>query len=724
MLRAEIDGSISFSGAYELKIDESGESAALKGASLNLNSVSFEDPEEDVKASFESLSFEGIEARWPENRVVIESVAVRAPKAQLVRGESGELILPLKTGSAAENNGRATPSEETGIAVDALIKSVILSSGSVDLIDRSLANEKTLGLREIEFEGSNIAPFDRSVTAQVGLELTLVSGGSVELDSQANLASQEASGSLRIADLELPAFQEYVSQYANALIESGSPSLDVEYEYADSGETIRIGSSLNIEAMELRDISNGDPILAFEKLEVLEARYEDEAASVANVTLVDPVVTIALEESGLNLGRVAKAELEEPIEEQGQAMAQDDRDPLPVAVSLASSSLDGGTVNLVDRTLDTEHQSRLGNLSVKLENLSTAGEEPASIAVAGVFDRGGSLRFAGDLLPLDFKYNSAVRLDLNDFDLSATAPYWEKYLGRGLNKGMLNVEARINIKDSQLDGSNGILIDQLTLGEKVESEDSLGLPIGLAVAILKDREGKMELPPIKLSGDLDDPSVSVSGIVMKALGNIIFKIATSPFAVLGNIAGAGGSEDLSKAPFEAGKFAIEGDVKGRLDKLAKILVERPGLKIEISSVVAEALESDLLRKAKIASQAVLLAGGDSERSDPIVLLDFFDESAYEEQLKSVYRDVMGLVVEEIATAIDTEVSEETSGSIEVENEPVMEEGGKGLFKNVARLLRTVTGQKGKPDSDGEEVAVVAVDAEQEIVAEAPVPPVV
>jgi len=85
-----------------------------------------------------------------------------------------------------------------------------LSSGSVDLIDRSLANEKTLGLREIEFEGSNIAPFDRSVTAQVGLELTLVSGGSVELDSQANLASQEASGSLRIADLELPAFQEYV----------------------------------------------------------------------------------------------------------------------------------------------------------------------------------------------------------------------------------------------------------------------------------------------------------------------------------------------------------------------------------------------------------------------------------------------------------------------------------------------------------------------------------
>lgn len=462
-----------------------------------------------------------------------------------------------------------------------------------------------------------------------------------------------------MSDLELPAFQKYVSQYANALVESGKLDLEVEYDYADSGETLSVDSNLGIGGLDVRDSSSLEPILSFESLQVTQASYSGETASIASIDLENPVVSIALEEEGLSLSRIAKADAEEAGEDPAEEEVVEEGDSLPVALILENFSMKGGQVNLVDRTLDTAHQSSLEDLSVELENFSTSAEEPASISVKGAFDRGGSISFDGDLLPLDFKYSTAVRMDLSDFDLSITAPYWKKYLGRGLDKGMLNIEAQIDISESQLDGSNGILIDQLTLGEKVESEDSLGLPIGLAVAILKDREGKMELPPIKLSGDLDDPSVSVSGIVMKALGNIIVKIATSPFAMLGNIAGAGGNEDLSKAPFEIGGFSIEGDVKGRLDKIAKILIERPGLNVEVSSVVAEAPEIGLLRKAKIASMARSLSGEDSFGSDPIALLESFDESAYEEQLKSVYRDFMGLVVEEVSEVLETEVPEDS-----------------------------------------------------------------
>ena len=548
-------------------------------------------------------------------------------------------------------------------------------------------------------------------------------GGNIEVDGQSNLASQEANGSLRVSDLELPAFQKYVSQYANALVESGKLNLEVEYSYADSGETLGVDADLGIAALDIRDSLSREPILSFESLQVTQTSYENDAENIASIVLEKPIVSIALEDEGLNLGRIAKAEGEEGGEELVDEEVVEDAEPLPIALSLESFSMKGGKVNLIDRTLETAHQSRLEELSVELENLLTTAEEPASISVAGALERGGSIRFEGDLLPLDFKYSSAVRMDLSDFDLSATAPYWKKYLGRGLDKGMLNVEAQIDINESQLDGSNGILIDQLTLGEKVESEDSLGLPIGLAVAILKDREGKMELPPIKLSGDLDDPSVSISGIVMKALGNIIIKIATSPFAMLGNIAGAGGDEDLSKAPFEVGAFSIEGEVKGRLDKIAKILSERPGLNIEVSSVVAEAPESELLRRAKIASKALSLSGEGSVSSDPIALLESFDQSAYEEQLKSVYRDVMGIVVEEVSAALETEVTEESLASLEEEEESQPEEDEKGLLKNVARLLRNVAGQKDTPEPESEEVAETVV-AEREGAVETIVPAVI
>ena len=722
-LRAEIAGSFSFSGAYEFEISDSEEIAVLRSGSLSLNSVNFDDPENDVEASFNRLAIEGIEALWPDNRIVIDSIALVAPEAQLVRGENGEMLLPLRAGIVNEDGANVDSSEESETAVDVLVKSLTLSSGSVDLIDRSLTEEDTMGLRDVHFEGANVAPFDQGETAQLALSFSLTGGGNVEIDGQSNLASQRANGSLRVSDLELPAFQKYVSQYANALIESGKLDLEVEYNYGNSGETLDVDAALGIAALDIRDSSNKEPIFSFESLQVTKASYGSDSANIASIALENPVVSLALEDEGLNLSRITKAQTEESDADLAEEEVAEDAESLPIALSLERFSMKGGKMNLIDRTLDTAHQSSLGDLSMELENLSTVAEEPASISVIGAFDRGGSIRFEGELLPLDFKYNSAVRLDLSDFDLSVTAPYWKKYLGRGLDKGMLNVEALIDINESQLDGSNGIFIDQLTLGEKVESEDSLGLPIGLAVAILKDGEGKMELPPIKLSGDLDDPSVSISGIVMKALGNIIIKIATSPFAMLGNIAGAGGDEDLSKAPFEVGKFSIEGDIKSRLDKIAKILAERPGLKIEVSSIVAESRESELLRRAKIASKALSLSGEGSVNSDPIALLDSFDENAYEERLKSVYRDIMGLVVEEVSATPEMEIPEESLESKELEEESSTLEDEKGLWKNVARLLKNVRSQKDTPETKSEDLAET-VEASQEGAVEAIDPPVI
>jgi hypothetical protein len=97
------------------------------------------------------------------------------------------------------------------------------------------------------------------------------------------------------------------------------------------------------------------------------------------------------------------------------------------------------------------------------KNVSSEKGEKAALAIAGSFDGGGAFSFAGDLEPLDFRNYSSLKLDLSSFDLSATAPYWRKYLGRGLDKGMLNVEASFDINENILDGANGIMIDQLTL---------------------------------------------------------------------------------------------------------------------------------------------------------------------------------------------------------------------------------------------------------------------
>ena len=55
---------------------------------------------------------------------------------------------------------------------------------------------------------------------------------------------------------------------------------------------------------------------------------------------------------------------------------------------------------------------------------------------------------------------------------------------------------------------NKVVIDQLTLGDRVESPQATKLPVGLAVTLLRDHEGKINLD-IPVTGRIDDPEFSV-----------------------------------------------------------------------------------------------------------------------------------------------------------------------------------------------------------------------
>ncbi len=130
----------------------------------------------------------------------------------------------------------------------------------------------------------------------------------------------------------------------------------------------------------------------------------------------------------------------------------------------------------------------------------------------------------------------------------------------------------------------------------MDSPEAVSLPIKLAVALLKDREGNIELD-LPVSGSLDDPQFKIGKVILTVLKNLIVKIVTSPFAALGAL--AGGGEELSYLEFDAGVGTISVENALKLDKLAKILYERPALKLDIQGSIAP--EAD-----RAALQALLL----------------------------------------------------------------------------------------------------------------------
>ena len=160
-----------------------------------------------------------------------------------------------------------------------------------------------------------------------------------------------------------------------------------------------------------------------------------------------------------------------------------------------------------------------------------------------------------------------------------------------------------DINQKQLKAENKFLIDHFTLGPRNDSTNATHLPVKLAVALLKDRNGQINLD-IPLSGRTDDPKFTIAPLVFKVVVNLIEKAATSPFSLLGAL--VGGGEELSFVEFEPGRADIPDAEAQKLEKLVKALYERPAVNLEIGGSFDREKDRAALASAKLEQQLKVL----------------------------------------------------------------------------------------------------------------------
>jgi hypothetical protein len=223
--------------------------------------------------------------------------------------------------------------------------------------------------------------------------------------------------------------------------------------------------------------------------------------------------------------------------------------------------------------------------------------------------------------------------------LPPLTPYSVKYAGYGIRKGKLSLEVHYRIDDRKLAATNRLRLDQLTFGERVDSPTATKLPVMLAVALLTDRNGVINLD-LPIEGTLDDPKFSVWGVLVQIFVNLVTKAVTAPFALLSSIAGSGG-EQLSYVEFAPGRAELGERAQAQLHALAKALTDRPALKIDATGRAAPDEDREGLRRAmldralRVQKQKGLAAEGES--APPIDALTI-EAAEYPKLLTSVYRD--------------------------------------------------------------------------------------
>lgn len=273
--------------------------------------------------------------------------------------------------------------------------------------------------------------------------------------------------------------------------------------------------------------------------------------------------------------------------------------PTPVPIRIAKVTLQNGAVNFTDYFVKPSYSVNINRLAGRVTGLSSVDGTVADLDLRGTYAKTAPVQILGKLNPLAAQSFLDIKATVNGIDLTGFSPYSGKYAGYAIEKGKLSLDVSYKLENKQLSADNKVFIDQFTFGEPIDSPDATKLPVNLAISLLKNNRGEIDIN-LPISGSLDDPEFSVGGLIVRVVVNLFVKAVTSPFALLGSM--FGGGEELSKIDFAPGRARI-GDTQAKtLETLAKALGERSALKLEISGQVDPEIDREGLKRGAMERQ--------------------------------------------------------------------------------------------------------------------------
>jgi membrane-bound inhibitor of C-type lysozyme len=347
-----------------------------------------------------------------------------------------------------------------------------------------------------------------------------------------------------------------------------------------------------------------------------------ESLEVSEVIFTEPYGDILITEDGsINLGRVQKGETtgEGNAGDEGVAAESDEevvaeRTDDGLAVTIGRVVVNDASADFADLSLPLPFAAKIAALNGEMSTIATASAEPSTVELEGDVDEFGQVQIGGTVTPLDPPANTDIAVAFRNVDMPKFSAYSIPFAGREIASGRLDLDLGYQIVEGELVGENRIVLRDFELGDKVDHPDALSLPLGLAVALLKDPDGRISLD-VPVRGSVDDPEFRIGGVVAKALVNVLTKIVTSPFALLANLVGAEGDE-LEYLAFAPGRGDLSPPEREKVAKIAEALAMRPQLVLQVSGVYEPGADGAVLRSdmvdARIDERIEVASDGDEE----------------------------------------------------------------------------------------------------------------
>lgn len=466
---------------------------------------------------------------------------------------------------------------------------------------------------------------DRTRPVAFKAQATVLQGGQLAMEGSLVPATGLLESDLKVKQLALAPVQPVLAKYLKLTLADGNLNAQGHLTLGAGNATqpaLRYVGALDVASLVLNE-DDGDLFSSWKSLRAdkLSLNLTPNSLSIPELRLVAPNGKLIIErDRSVNATRLlvtppapaspaVVAAAAPPVSEAappapGAAPRSDVDAPFPVRVRRLR--IQDAKLDFTDLSLPSPFVAKIYELNGVVTGLSTQGNARSQIELDGRVDDFGLARVRGQLNPFVPADNTDLNVLFKNIDLVSATPYAVKFAGYKIAEGKISLDLQYKVRDNQLEGQNRISIDRLTLGEHSDSPDALKLPVELALALLKDSDGRIELG-LPVAGNMRDPQFSYGAVVRTALGNVLGKIVASPFRALGNMFGVSGDK-LEAVEFDAGSAGLLPPEQEKLQQIARLLAKRAQLKLSVPGQYSEAADGAAIRTRTLRRTVATRAG--------------------------------------------------------------------------------------------------------------------
>ena len=586
------DGVLNFSTDYTLNLSKETE-MVLSNASASIAPFKINAPDGRPLARLERLDISDTTVDLAKQQVVVGKINSQNLETWAAREKDGQLDwqklfasqpekVPHKTDDvvtvAAPKPAPVAPSKPWQV----LLKDVELRDYRVHLADKEPKTPVALDIGPLNlnlknFDSLNRSPFTLNLDTGVGKQGKLTASGDV------NLSPVSARLKVTTKDIDLRVAQAYIDPFIRLELRSGMLGSDLAVDLKSTEPlAFTVAGRAQVDQLHTLDTLKNRDFLKWQKLVLEDVKYQHgESLSITRVNFEKPYVRFMINDDRTT--NVDDLLIPQPAGSGAKPAASKSK---PLGIHVGGIAINDGSANFADFSLTPNFQTAVQQLNGQIGTIDSRQAKPASVNIAGKVDRYAPVTIKGSVNPFDPMASLDIATSFKRVELTTLTPYSGKFAGYRIRKGRLNLDLHYLITQGQLKAENKVVIEQLQLGEKVDSLDAVNLPLKLAIALLKDSDGRISIE-LPVTGDLNNPQFSVMPIVWQTLRNLVVRAAQAPFKFIGGLITGGGSEDLGTVSFAPGSSELSPEAQKALTTLADALKQRPALRLEIEGTAAQ-----------------------------------------------------------------------------------------------------------------------------------------